>query len=81
MIKVAVKRGEEQLMSWPHGINSCASFDLDPILLAHVRTQVLMEALPPTWTGKLMFVDHMAGFVSSNTIILGAHTVEASCRW
>lgn len=27
-------------------------------------TQVLVEALPPTWEGKLMFVDHMAGFVS-----------------
>ena len=26
--------------------------------------QVLVDALPPTWEGKLLFAEHMAGFVS-----------------
>lgn len=28
-------------------------------------TQVLMDALPPSWEGKLLFVDHMGAFVSA----------------
>lgn len=27
-------------------------------------TQVLMDELPPSWEGKLLFVGHMAAFVS-----------------
>lgn len=30
------------------------------------RGQVLVEALPPKWDGKLLFAEHMAGFVSTN---------------
>ena len=34
----------------------------------HLLWQVPVEALPPTWAGKLLMMDHMAGFVSrSNT--------------
>ena len=36
-----------------------------------VSAQVPLEALPPTWTGRLLMVDHMAGFVSG--IVLYSH--------
>jgi len=38
------------------------------VLLPH--GQVLVEALPPKWEGRLLFAEHMAGFVSIEVCIV-----------
>ncbi len=56
----------------PRGIYvaaACAfAFDVHHALLSTVfppHGQVLVEALPPKWEGKLLFAEHMAGLVST----------------
>ncbi|CAB1109494.1 unnamed protein product [Ectocarpus sp. CCAP 1310/34] len=43
-----------------NNVNQMIEAYIRPASCAHA--QVLMDSLPPSWEGKLLFVDHMAGF-------------------
>ncbi|CAM9152460.1 unnamed protein product [Ectocarpus fasciculatus] len=47
---------------WPTTIFAPSSYLLPDKIANQIEIEVIMDALPPSWEGKLLFVDHMAGF-------------------